>query len=181
MAIRDPQPLQATGDLLVGNGMSGTVHLGKIDASKIAWGEGHDPDIDKAAVMTRVAHELSVSLGISAKEAMDSLAAASAIVASTVRPAVPAANHRLELDLDEYALLQRVAAMAGQMLGPMRAAGLSDSEYARFTALRNALVALQIYDGATMPSSPLGSDEVVNDLADLLSDLAEPAPASGNP
>lgn len=171
------------GHLIADLSSSSSTTTAKIAADKIDWGADH-PDFGKATAVTHVAAEIAKSMSIPLKEAMEALEHASAIVSRqagqmSILGAAPLA--RVEIDYDEYGLLQRVAHMAGQMLGPMRDANLNDTEYSRFSALRNALVALQIYEDPKAITRPLPDDEVVNDLIDLRDDLGEQASALPTP
>lgn len=66
-------------------------------------------------------------------------------------------------------LLQRVAHMAAQLLRPMHDAGLEETHYAEFTALRDALLAL-----AELNSEEgfLMTDDIRDDLVQILESLS---------
>lgn len=139
-------------------------------------------EAEAAARFTRVAAEMASQFGCTIEEATRSMqSAALALRSVTVQP-TDIQPTEITITMDEYGLLQRVAAMAGQMLAPIRQAGLNETEYARYTALRDALVALQIYDSKTAwAAKPLNPQEVEADLLDLLTDLGKPPTTPGAP
>lgn len=130
------------------------------------------PTITEASIrMTEICAELAGRLGITMDEAVKSMQSAALVIkARDVADNGQIARGRMSVGVDEYGLLIRVANMAGQLLSAMREAGVDEKEHARYTALRNALVALQIHE-TTLAVDPLGGNELAADLARLVSEL----------
>lgn len=187
--IRDPWPPNtsqtitpntvATGAVIAGTGTSqswissGKIATSALDLQDLAQqlGSINEP----AQRMTEVCAELAGRLGITMDEAMKSMQASALVIkARDVADNGPTARRQtMAVGVDEYGLLVRVANMAGQLLSAMREAGVDEKEYARYTALRNSLVALQIHE-TTLAVDPLGENELAADLARLVSELEHP-------
>jgi hypothetical protein len=177
MALRDPA-YSAPGNFVVSN-PGGTfqtrshIPASALDLQDLAKQLG---DLTGPAQrMTEICADLSARLGISMTEAVQSMQSAALVINArdVADKGLSVRRQTMAVGVDEYGLLVRVANMAGQLLSAMRDAGVDEKEYARYTALRNALVALQIHE-TTLAVDPLGENELAQDLARLVSELEPP-------
>lgn len=129
---------------------------------------------EDAIRMTQVAADLSVTLGISVEEAQQSLAqAAQVLSARHVAEGGKIRSDQMSIGINEYGLLMRVANMAAQLLKVCRNAADNPEDYARYRALRDALLALQM-EQTTLAAPQVGDDAVVEDLMELVASLEPP-------
>lgn len=163
--------------------LNGSISIGSsITSDKIDWNAVNAPPAasEEAIRMVEVANDLAARMGISVKEAMDALQAAALTVrAKAIAENGPTTGPRMSVGVDEYGLLMRVAHMAAQLLPVMRDVKINEIDHGRYTALRNALVALQMHE-TTLAFDALGEDELARDLASLVEELAEPSTGSGS-
>jgi len=194
MAITDPPfrgPYQVNASVPLQGGsinIGGQISSGFIASDKIVvndhsdWHLPQPQPTEDAVRMVQVADDLACQMGISLKEAMEALQSAAGLVRARAIAESDSAppSPQMSVTVDEYGLLMRVAHMAAQLLPALRESGISEKEYGRYTALRNALVALQMHE-TTLTFDALGEDELARDLAALASELAEPSPAPTSP
>lgn len=80
-----------------------------------------------------------------------------------------------QLSMIDFDRIQRLVALSGQVLPLMRDAGLHETEYALFTALRDVL--LSIHESGIVDVEAVGRAELRQDLIDLAADLEPPTPS----